>query len=123
MRIAVRFDASMGLTPISPLKNTDWSRFDVATPLVGDAQRSPRRPQGARFLRLMQIRLDATGGEGSCRQKPEWNPRKRHPSILDLRRLFWRYFARFSKLLLKLEKIAKVPPASIPATNPRGIAA
>jgi hypothetical protein len=75
------------------------------------------------LLRLMQIRLDATWGEGSYWLKPEWNRRKQHPSILDLRRLFWRHRARFSKLLLKLEEITKVPPASIPAPNPREIAA
>ncbi|MFH1108014.1 MAG: transposase [Planctomycetota bacterium] len=75
------------------------------------------------LLRLMQFRLDAAWGEGSYWLKPQWNRRKQHPSILDLRRLFWRHRAEFSKLLLKLEEIAKVPPASIPAPNPREIAA
>jgi hypothetical protein len=75
------------------------------------------------LLRLMQFRLEAAWGEGSYWLKPEWNRRKQHPSILDLRRLFWRHRARFSKLLLKLEEIAKVPPASIPAPNPQEIAA
>jgi len=75
------------------------------------------------LLRLMQFRLDAAWGEGSYWLKPQWNRRKQHPSILDLRRLWWRNRAGFSKLLLKLEEIAKVPPASIPAPNPREIAA
>ena len=75
------------------------------------------------LLRLMQIRLDATWGEGSYWLKPPWNRRKQHPSILDLRRLFWRHRAGFCKLLWKLEEITKVPPASIPAPNPREIAA
>jgi len=75
------------------------------------------------LLRLMQFRLDATWGAGSYGLKPQWNRRKQHPSILDLRRLFWRHRAGFSKLLLKLEEITKVPSASIPAPNPREIAA
>jgi len=75
------------------------------------------------LLRLMQIRLDATWGEGSYWLKPEWNRRKRHPSILDLRRLFWRHRARFCKLLLELEEIGKVPQATIPARKRPGIAA
>lgn len=75
------------------------------------------------LLRLMQFRLDATWGAGSYGLKPQWNRRKQHPSILDLRRLFGRHRAGFSKLLLKLEEITKVPSASIPAPNPREIAA
>ena len=75
------------------------------------------------LLRLMQFRLDATWGVGSYGLKPQWNRRKQHPSILDLRRLFWRHRAGFSKLLLKLEEITKAPSASIPAPNPREIAA
>ena len=67
------------------------------------------------LLRLMQFRLDATWGEGSYWLKPEWNRRKQHPSILDLRRLFWRYRPRFSKLLMRLEEIEKIPRAAIPA--------
>ena len=67
------------------------------------------------LLRLMQFRLDATWGEGSYWLKPEWNRCKQHPSILDLRRLFWRYRPRFSKLLMRLEEIEKVPRAAIPA--------
>ena len=67
------------------------------------------------LLRLMQFRLNATWGEGSYWLKPEWNRRKVHPSILDLRRLFWRYRPRFSKLLLRLEEIEKIPRAAIPA--------
>ena len=75
------------------------------------------------LLRLMQIRLDGTWGEGSYWLKPPWNPRKQHPSILDLRRLFWRHRARFCKLLLELEEIEKVPVAAIPARKPTDIAA
>ena len=67
------------------------------------------------LLRLMQFRLDAGWGERSYWLKPEWNQRKRHPSILDLRRLFWRYRSRFSKLLMRLEELEKIPRAAIPA--------
>jgi len=69
------------------------------------------------LLRLMQFRLDAAWGAGSYWQKPECNRRKRHPSILDLRRLFWRHRARFSKLLLRLEEIEKVPATTVPTRN------
>jgi hypothetical protein len=57
------------------------------------------------LLRLMQFRLDAAWGKGSYWLKPEWNRRKRHPSILDLRRLFWRHRERIAKLLLALEEL------------------
>jgi hypothetical protein len=59
------------------------------------------------LLRLMQFRLDTAWGKGSYWMKPEWNPRKRHPSILDLRRLFWRHRERIAKLLLVLEELNK----------------
>jgi hypothetical protein len=75
------------------------------------------------LLRLMQFRLDADWGEGSYWLKPEWNQRKKHPSILDLRRLFWRHRERFTKLLLRLEEIEKVPQAATPARRRGEIAA
>ena len=75
------------------------------------------------LLRLMQFRLDAAWGEGSYWLKPEWNRRKQHPSILDLRRLFWRHRARFSKLLLRLEEIEKVPQVTIHAFQRADLAA
>ncbi|OHB73570.1 MAG: hypothetical protein A2V70_20650 [Planctomycetes bacterium RBG_13_63_9] len=43
------------------------------------------------LLRLMQVCLDDHWGKQTWWSAPEWNPRKKHPSILDLRRLFWRY--------------------------------
>ena len=45
------------------------------------------------LLGLLQFRLEAAWGEGSYWLKPQWNRRKQHPSILDLRRLFWRHRA------------------------------
>ena len=75
------------------------------------------------LLRLMRFRLDVGGGEGRGWLQPEWNPPKQHPSILDLRRLFWRHRARFSKLLLRLEEIEKVPQATTSAGKSAEVAA
>jgi hypothetical protein len=61
------------------------------------------------LLRLLQGHLDQTGGVGNWWSKPEWNRRKRHASILDLRRLFWRYRPEFSQFLLALEELEKIP--------------
>ena len=60
------------------------------------------------LLRLMQYRLDATCG-ARWRHAPPWNPEKRHVSILDLRRLFWKHRARFSQLLSALDDLKKPP--------------
>jgi hypothetical protein len=62
------------------------------------------------LLRLLQDRLDQAGGARSWWSKPEWNSRKRHASILDLRRLFWRYRAEFSQFLVALEELEKITP-------------
>lgn len=70
------------------------------------------------LLRLMERRLDAQLGRGSWWQRPAWNGHKRHPSLLDLRRLFWRHRGRFSQLLLALEDIAKPPQAHFPCDQP-----
>lgn len=64
------------------------------------------------LLRLTQFRLDRAWGRGQWWSKPEWNRRKRHPSLLDLRRLFWRHRGAFSKLLLDLEDIEKLAAAA-----------
>jgi hypothetical protein len=61
------------------------------------------------LLRLLQARLNQAWGPGSWWLTPEWNPQKRHGSILDLRRLFWRYRTEFSQLLVGLENLEKVP--------------
>jgi hypothetical protein len=61
------------------------------------------------LLRLLQGRVDQAWGSGSWWLKPEWNPRKRHASILDLRRLFWRHRREFSQFLLDLEELGKTP--------------
>jgi hypothetical protein len=67
------------------------------------------------LLRLLQLRLDQAWGAHSWWLTPAWNPRKRHGSILDLRRLFWRHRAVFSQLLLGLEEVEKIAPPSLPA--------
>jgi DDE superfamily endonuclease len=59
------------------------------------------------LLRLLQFRLDQTWGAGSLWSKPEWHAQKRHASIRDLCRLFWRHRAAFSQLLVALEEREK----------------
>jgi hypothetical protein len=61
------------------------------------------------LLRLLEDRVDAAWGEGSWWVAPEWNRHKNHPSVLDLRRLFWRYRSQVSQCLLRLEEIEKLP--------------
>lgn len=61
------------------------------------------------LLRLIQFRLNRQLGQAAWWKPPEWNPRKKHATILDLRRLFWRHRARFSQLLAGLEELQKPP--------------
>jgi DDE superfamily endonuclease len=61
------------------------------------------------LMRLLQGRLDHAWGTGNWWSKPEWNRRKRHASLLDLRRLFWRYRTEFSQFLVALEEWEKSP--------------
>jgi hypothetical protein len=60
------------------------------------------------LLRLLQFELDAEEGPKTWWQPPEWNPHKKHPSILDLRRLLWTYREDFSHFLVELEEKRKV---------------
>lgn len=60
------------------------------------------------LLRLIQFRLDAAHG-ARWRPAPPWNLGKRHASILDLRRLFWKHRARFSQLITTLHDLRKPP--------------
>jgi hypothetical protein len=75
------------------------------------------------LLRLLQARLNHAWGRGSWWLKPEWNPRKRHASILDLRRLFWRHRAEFAQCLLALEKFENSPETPGQCRSPAGRAA
>jgi hypothetical protein len=65
------------------------------------------------LLRLLQCRLDQTCGIGSWWSQPEWYAQKRHGSIRDLCRLFWRHRSVFSQLLVALEEQKK--PSQAPA--------
>lgn len=66
------------------------------------------------LLRLLQLELDAEEGEKSWWSPPEWNRRKQHPSLLDLRRLLWQHREEFSHFLADLEEKQKVNPAPRP---------
>lgn len=60
------------------------------------------------LLRLLQFELDGAYGERTWWRAPQWNRHKQHPSVLDLRRLLWRYRTEFSHFLRELENLRKV---------------
>lgn len=60
------------------------------------------------LLRLLQFQLDKHCGEGSWWKVPEWNTHKKHPSLLDARRLLWSCREEFSHFLVELEELRKV---------------
>lgn len=65
------------------------------------------------LLRLLGMELDADYGPKSWWSPPEWNKKKGHPSVLDVRRLLWSYRPEFSRFLVELEESSKgtVPAA------------
>ena len=68
------------------------------------------------MLRLLQFELAADGDhKGTWWSPPEWNPHKKHPSILDLRRLLWQHRQDFSHFLVELEELPKVVAGPSPA--------
>jgi hypothetical protein len=75
------------------------------------------------LLRLLQARLEQAWDTGRWWFKPEWNRRKRHASILDLRRLFWRHRAEFSQFVRELEELKSIPQPPDLRSNPTGSAA
>lgn len=75
------------------------------------------------LLRLLEDRVDAVWGEGGWWVAPEWNRHKNHPSVLDLRRLFWSCRTEVSQCLLQLEDIEKLPDRPAGARKPTGKAA
>jgi hypothetical protein len=75
------------------------------------------------LLRLAQFQLDGARSQHRWWSPPPWNPDKQHPSLLDLRRLFWRHRETFSHFLLRLEKFAKPPQAHCPRGQPTARAA
>jgi DDE superfamily endonuclease len=62
-----------------------------------------------RPLRLLHVQLERSWRAGPWWAKSPWNRRKRHASILDLRRLFWRHRPAFSPCLLSLENLENIP--------------
>ncbi len=71
-------------------------------------------------MRLLQERLNQVWGPGRWWLKPEWNPRKSHASILDLRRLFWRYRGECGPFLLALEELENLPQTTGQCRNAEG---
>jgi DDE superfamily endonuclease len=65
-------------------------------------------------LRVVQWRLEHSRPSGQWWHKPPWNPRKTRPSLLDLRRLFWRHRHAFSQFLVELEEVEKLPHPRLP---------
>jgi hypothetical protein len=61
------------------------------------------------LLRLLQAHVDHTWGADRWWGTPAWNDRKCHASILDLRRLCWRYRTEFSQFLVTLEELENIP--------------
>ena len=72
------------------------------------------------LLRLLQERLNQVWGHGRWWLKPEWNPRKSHASIRDLRRVFWRYRGEFAQFLLALEELENLPRTTGQCRNAAG---
>ena len=66
------------------------------------------------LLRVMELHLNTVWGKDGWWTVPDWNRRKRHPSLLDLLRLFWRHRQRFSQFMVRLEELAKPPQARFP---------
>ncbi len=75
------------------------------------------------MLRLAQFQLDGCRSQHRWWSPPPWNSDKRHPSLLDVRRLFWKHREGFSHFLLRLEKFAKPPQAHCPRGQPTARAA
>jgi hypothetical protein len=75
------------------------------------------------LLRLQQFRLDQTWGAGSWWSIPAWYVQKRHVSIRDLCRLFWRHRPVFSQFLVALEEGKQNPQALALQRNSVGEAA
>jgi hypothetical protein len=72
------------------------------------------------LLRLLQTRLDHAWDSRSWWLQPAWNRHKRHGSILDLRRLCWRYREAFSPFLVHLEEWEKIPQPLAPSRDLTG---
>lgn len=60
------------------------------------------------LMRLLQMELDEDLGPQTWWSPPDWNKHKKHPSILDIRRLMWKHREAFSHFLVELEEMQKV---------------
>jgi DDE superfamily endonuclease len=69
------------------------------------------------LLRLVQFRLDTARG-ARWRPAPPWNRDKKHASILDPHRLFWKHRARFSQLVAALDDLRKPPQTKYRSGRP-----
>jgi hypothetical protein len=69
------------------------------------------------LLRLMQFCPARRFGEAWCPATP-WNLGKRHVSIVDLCRLFWKHRARFSQVMSALDDLENLPKPNITAASP-----
>jgi len=74
------------------------------------------------LLRLVQLRRTRLTGDTWC-APPPWNPSKRHVSILDLRRAFWKHRPRFSQVLARLYDLKKPPQTKFHCGQPTSRAA
>jgi muconolactone delta-isomerase len=66
------------------------------------------------LLRLLSRRLDEAVGTGGWWSAPEWNRRKTHPSLLDVRRVMWAYRPEFSDFLRRLDGVQESPHGDDP---------
>lgn len=62
------------------------------------------------LLRLLGRRLDAAAGAGGWWSAPAWDRKKRHPSLLDVRRVVWSARREFSDFLRGLDDEPKSDP-------------
>lgn len=89
-------------------------RLGRETCRAGTTEPIPRPLQVQRvtltLLRRLHARLEQAWGPDPWWGKPAWHPHQRHASILDLRRLCWRYRPEFSPFLVHLEALETFPP-------------
>lgn len=72
------------------------------------------------LLRLLSRRLDATPEVGRWWRAPDWNRKKSHPSVRDVRRAVWAKRAEFSHFLRELDGSRELPREP---DNPRALLA
>jgi len=104
---AARFRQEDGFRDLKQRLGLEECRAWTAAPVVRTVQ---VQLTAMTLLRLLQWELDAAGVRWWAR--PAWNRRKRHASILDVRRWLWRFRADFSHFMLALEEVPESPPAA-----------